>query len=158
MSGALLEPRLLVRAARHRRLTLSDRQAKQLSALLETSRGITVVGQRSSSAELARLLIDTAVDVGMATGTFTVDAASTISDVRQSIERGEWLLAVDVQPSRLSVLIKALEPTLAVRAKERTPRSATWRFLVVHDPTRRKRLPVPLDLMRHFPLFDAEEV
>jgi hypothetical protein len=154
MAGQLLEPRLLMRAARQHQFALSERRANRLSALLETSRGVTLVGPEPSGLTLARLILAVAVNSGACVGTLEVNKQSLPVQLRQAIERGKWLLVAGVEASALARLFRELEPYFEVRIRPNVHQKGDWRAVVVHEPTREQRLPLPADLMRHFPLFD----
>jgi len=156
VSGQLLEPRLLMRAARQHQFALSERRANQLSALLETSRGVTLIGSEPRGLILARATLDTAVKTGACTGILEVVHFST-ANLQREVAKGRWLLVAGVEASVLAGLVRDLEPYLEVQGRPHMPRKSDWRAILVHEPTRERRLPLPSDLMRHFPLFDVSE-
>ena len=157
MSGQLLEPRLLMRAARQHQFVLSERRANQLSALLETSRGVTLIGPEQRGRDLARIILETAAKTGASTGMIEVEQQRARADVRQEVGQDRWLLIEGVEPYPLSQLVRHLEPLLDLPGRRRMRRRPDWRVLLIHQPTQERRLPLPPDLMRHFPLFDVSE-
>jgi hypothetical protein len=157
MSGQFLEPRLLVRAARHYQLTLSERRADHLSGMLATSRGVTLMGPAQLGSKLARVIIDAAADSGVSAGVTEVKRGAEPDHVRQEVEQGRWLIIEGGEGRGLTRMIEALGPILEVTARRRTRRRPEWRVLLVHEPTPERLLPLPPTLMRHFPLFDVSE-
>jgi hypothetical protein len=156
MSGQLLEPALLMRAARQHQFPLSERRANQLSALLQTSRGVTLIGPKPTGLILARVILETAVKSGACTGIIEV-AHSLAANLRREVAKGRWLLVAGVEVSALAGMVRDLEPYLEVQARPYMRRKSDWRAVLIHEPTRERRLPLPSDLMRHFPLFDVSE-
>lgn len=157
MSGQLLEPRLLMRAARQHQFALSERRANQVSALLETSRGVTLIGPEPRGSILARIILETATKTGASTGVIEVKQQPDTSEVRQEVGHGRWLRVEGVNLRRLTHLVSDLEPLLEVPARPWMCRRPDWRVVLIHEPTPERRLPLPSHLMRHFPLFDVSE-
>src|SRR5688500_4130467 len=137
MSGQLLEPRLLMRAARQHQFALSEPRASQLSALLETSRGITLIGPRPNGLSLARLILDSAVSSGAGAGIREVGQPS-IAGVRRVAGKGRGLLLVGVEVSALAGLVTELEPYLDVPGRSDRCRRPDWRALLLHEATEEK--------------------
>lgn len=157
MSGQFLEPRLLLRAARKHKFTLSEQRADHLSALLGTTRGITLIGPAQLGIDLARVIVQAAAESGVSAGATTVEQQLHPEHLRQELAQGRWLVVEGTEGLALTRAIDALEPILEVPASTRTHRRPEWRALLVHEPTPERRLPLPPALMRHFPLFDVSE-
>ena len=155
MSELLLEPRLLVRAARQHQFTLSKQRADRLSALLETSRGLTLIGPEKLGSDLARIILEAAARTGASTGVVEAKQRPGLAEVRDELGQGRWLLIEGVEPCPLTQLFRDLGPLLNVSERPRMRTRPDWRVLLVHEPTPERRSPLPSALMRHFPLFDV---
>jgi hypothetical protein len=149
MSGQLLEPRLLLRAARLHRVALSKGEASQLAALLCTSWGVTLFGPVGPGRLLAGAIVDAARQARVCSGVLALDAGTAVSEVREAIRLGNWLV---VETFDADGVLREVETMLESQATK--PRSG-WRVILIHEPAPHKRFPQPPDLMRHFPLFEV---
>jgi hypothetical protein len=144
MAGNLLEPGSLLRAAKRRGVALSEPTAVQICALLKVSRGITLVGPLVRAGQLARAVLDSAIEVGAAHGSFEIRVATDLTDVMNAAARQDWLLLEEISGEELERVLRSL-------ASE-----GSGRVVLVHEPTPGQMLPpIPHDLRRHFPLVET---
>jgi hypothetical protein len=162
LNRVLLEPSSLLRVAETLAFRLSPTVAQHICALLQTSRGITLVGAQPETILLAQAIAETAKAGGVVRGMFSVPAGSGVETVIEHLQAGEWLVLE--QPSAEAIAL--LEQLIRGRAADLAHLEAgapwapdVWRVVVTHEPRRGEPLPpFPLDLRRHFPLVQVPQV
>jgi hypothetical protein len=163
MAGSLLEPGSLVRAAKRCGVALAEPTASQICALLEVSRGISLMGPREQTQALARSILGCAVDAGAAHGFFKVKSGVSVSEMMLPVDNDDWLLFEDLTADELERLLRPLVNLITAEPKSLSGgiRAAqpSWRALLAHEPTPEQMLPrIQPDLRRHFPLVEIAEV
>jgi hypothetical protein len=149
MAASLLEPSSLLRAAKRRSVTLAEPTALQICALLEVSRGITLIGSRERVQCVANAILGCAIDAGAARGMLKVKSGVSVADVLAAAERRDWLLFAHLPAEELERVLRPLADLIG---------DASWRALVMHEPTAGQTLPgLERDLRRHFPLVEIVE-
>jgi hypothetical protein len=162
MAGSLLEPRSLMRAAKRYGVRLQATQADQICALLEVSRGITVIGRGAQIGQLADAIVDSASESGASRAALRFTPELTDDEVLLALQRGEWLVLGSLSGEELQRVVWSIARLIAAEGGK-FPRSTSeerpaWRVVLTHEPTPGRMLPpIPRELRRHFPLVKIGE-